>query len=310
MRNVPANTNNRKLSMWTELSWASVDSTVHVQSTAPAFTVQEPLLEISIVQPQPQPDANDTLSLTISVTHTGASTAAAYQGTVHVHVPATYELQTSSINPGLGGLNDSTPALTIINASYFTVYFATMQNMALQALQIVYDVVVLPSARPDEDIVSNTWVDWTSTFEGYPIPGREREINSTLYPSVAAAQTTTVDEPVLGVALNRTSLEDTIDQDVNIGEEAVFRSCFTLIEGVQNVTITSTFSGGLTFINATLMHIGSRLQGVPYAKNALLPDTNANVYVIPFGVVTNVADNIEDERDEICMEVAVLVANM
>jgi hypothetical protein len=244
------------------------------------------------------------------VSHTSASTAAAYQGTVYVPIPATFELQTSSINTSLGGLNDSTPVVTIINGSYFTVYFAAMRDIALQNLQIGYDVVVLPSARPDEDIVASTWVDWTSTFEGYPIPGRNRMINSTLYPSVAAAQTTTIDEPVLGVALNRTNLEDTVGQDVNIGEEAVFRSCFTLIEGVQNVTLTTTYNDGLTFINATLMHIGSQLQGVPYTKNVLLATTTANTYVVPFGIVTNIADNAEDERDQICLEVAVLVANM
>jgi hypothetical protein len=280
-----------------------------VQGFSQNYRVVEPFLEVALSQPLTQPDGNDRLTFTLTVAHAPASSAAAYQGLVSVPIEPQYLLQPASINVLAGTLEDSTPLLHVVNSSFFTVYFDAFGNRG-HTLQAVYEVIVIDAIRPRFTVLSSAAVEWTSTPVTYILPGRERRVDDPLYPAATTVQSTTSAEPSQITYLNRTSLVDTLGRDVNIGEEAVFQTCITLIEGVRDSVLELDLELGLAFINISVLRIGSNLRQVNGSVGQKIAPQEPRFARLALGEVVNLPDNLQFDADVLCVETAVLVENM
>ena len=233
--------------------------------------------------------------------------------------PEEVELQQESIDITTNTVLSSVPSLHILNASTFEVRFEKMSVLAdaNEALTVTYDVIVVDDIRANEDIVIEAFNSWWSVPTGFEHPGRLRDGFNTTSPFFGdtSVHVNPAELNSVGIYLHRSSLVDTVGTEVNVAEEVVYRSCFTVLEGHTTVVLTVNLEFGLSFLNASVLSIGGQIVG-----SLLVPGDMANgtqeepaastVVVFDFGEIRNIPDNAENDEDVICAEIAAFIANM
>lgn len=261
------------------------------------------------------------LTYTVIVQHTSASTAPAYQAVARVWVPESLHLLADTINITHCSDQVSEPQLTLVENGIFDVSVAEFQQPAAGAQTLCwtvrYQARVQDTVRPNQAITTSAAVNWTSTPTLFSRPGRQRGLitngsTTAQWPGAVASHSSWVLHPTLDMSLFWTSLVDTPGSSVNVGEEAMFQLCFMLSEAVANISLTVVLDSGLSFLNASVQSIGANLEGSPLAVGALVANMSlpaGPTVVFDFAEVTNHADNIQDDKDTICVLVAGAVSD-
>jgi fimbrial isopeptide formation D2 family protein/uncharacterized repeat protein (TIGR01451 family) len=173
----------------------------------------------------------------------------------------------------------------------------TGSNLAV----IVYDLRVAPGTQTAGLAMTNT-----TEIANYAAQEGGADFAANLLPEDRTDDATVVTgDPRVVKDLISTSLGESVDPSMLIGEEALFRVTLTLREGLtRDVVLTDllpTVPGILSLVDWRLTDIGSNLAitGNPPPLN--VPQTGP--ITIGLGDVTNGADNVVDGRDQVVIEV-------
>jgi uncharacterized repeat protein (TIGR01451 family) len=217
-----------------------------VSATGVSLVVKEPILEVTRVEADAATaDAGDIVTYTIEVDHAAASTSDGYDLVVVATLPDTMQI-IDTVN------GNGTVAIT----SSDTVATWQLPRLALTAgYSVTVSAMILNTMRPGAAaIVCKTEVD----YDSYPetlLAKTGRAYNATLTSS--ALSIPLFDSFVL--ALDGTSLVDTVLLAPTIGEVLYFQGTLTLPELTLDLNVSALLPAGLGFVNASLFSIGSQI---------------------------------------------------
>ena len=180
----------------------------------------------------------------------------------------------------------------------------TGRNLAL----ITYDLRVADAAQATGLVLTNTAeIARYAAVEG----GDDFAVN--LLPADRFDNATVVTgDPIIEKVLVSTSLPESADPFVLIGEEALFRVTLSLREGLTRdlvlADILPTTPGVLTLRDWTLVSLGSNISFTGSAPPVGVPQTGP--ITLPLGDTINLADNVVDARDRIVFEVRAAVLDV
>ena len=180
----------------------------------------------------------------------------------------------------------------------------TGKNLAL----IVYDLRVADTAWATGLAMTNTAeIAFYAAVEG----GGDFAVNLLPEDRLDSATVVTGD-PIAGKVLVSTSLTESVDPFVLIGEEALFRVVVSLREGLTRdlalADILPATPGVLTLRDWTLVSVGSNIAFTGAAPPIGVAQTGP--IIIPLGDTTNLADNVYDAGDQIVFEVRAAVLDL
>jgi hypothetical protein len=276
-------------------------------STQLYIDVVEPLLTntITTTLQSGQPDAGDVLLYTLNLRHNQSFVGiTAYQATTMVPVPSSLILNDTSMTAFIGA---NPLSVVLVNESYFMVTDFTL--LPTEMLVITYRAQIIQGVRPNEVITTRLFTTWTSVPSTSPFPGRQHVNASRPYPWATNQHSITILSPTIVTTLLNTSVSQTIDPFVNIGEVAVFFIRAAFPEAVMNTTVLITLSSGLIYRSARVVSIGQSLE------NSLLnvddaPSVTGNLLRFSFGVIQDTFNNTVNANDQLTLAVQCQVADI
>jgi uncharacterized repeat protein (TIGR01451 family)/fimbrial isopeptide formation D2 family protein len=276
-------------------------------------------------------DAGDLVRFAIVVENTGSGIRGAHDILIRDTLPAGFEIPASGLNltvtrgDGMpipfvlrgGGLFDPAGGLELIDPADLDpadlggalmrlgpATAGTGSNLAV----IVYDLRVAGTAEANGLVMTNTG---EIAFYASASGGSDFAVN--LLPADRFDDATVVTgDPIVEKLLVSTSVPESADPFVLIGEEMLFRVVLSLREGLTRdlvlADILPTTPGVLTLRDWTLVSLGANItfsgSAPPLGVAQIGPIT------IALGDTVNLADNVFDERDQIVFEVRAAVENL
>lgn len=181
---------------------------------------------------------------------------------------------------------------------------ATGSNLAL----IVYDLRIADTAEATGLAMTNT-----GEIAFYAAVGGGSDFAVNLLPEDRFDDATVITgDPILDKVLVSTSIAESNDPFVLIGEEVLFRITLSLREGLTRDLVLAdllpTTPGTLTLRDWTLVGLGSNIAFTGFAPPVGAPQVGP--ITLALGDATNAADNVFDARDQVVFEVRAVVGNL
>ena len=211
-------------------------------------------------------------------------------------------MQPATINAALGTLSASNPIVTVVNSSYFTVYFDEMLVNG-EYLEVQYQAVVIDTVYPNEVITKNIYTEYTSVPSGFRLIGRDHDSTNGWATSFSDI---IIKLPAIVASVYYTDLPETPDtpiEDVNIGELIYYRATVTMPETLANSFITINLPSGIDYCSASVIAIGANIINSALSVGQTVSNSTSQKVVFTFGSIENVADNTVDLNDVIVVQV-------
>ena len=217
-------------------------------------------------------------------------------------MPSTLVLQPATINAALGTLSASTPIVSVVNASYFMIYFDEMLVNG-EYLKVQYQAIVIDTVYPNEVITQNIYTEYTSVPSGFRLTGRDHTSSNGWATSFTDI---VIKLPAIVASVYYTDLPETPDtpiEEVNIGELVYYRATVTMPETLANSFITVTLPTGIDYCSASVIAIGAKIINSALSVGQSVSNSTSQIVVFTFGSIENVADNTVDVNDVIVVQV-------
>jgi uncharacterized repeat protein (TIGR01451 family) len=291
-------------------------------AVSPNATVVEPEVEVVKSWSSQVVDANDRLTVTMEVTAKGAATA------FNIELVDGLPTGTAYVSGSLRWISGVQPT----SISDATSLYANWDSLAVGAKsRLVYEVVVSSNVHSGATLSSPANITWTS-LPGQPgqialsnalsyertgnashVGGSANDYRQTTNPQVHIAPTT------VSMRLVETSQAHTTGNDVTIGEFATHEVIVTVPEGVHRLRLSDlapTNVAVLDIQSLTLVSIGSNLTGSALVLGSIASLSDANgdgtfrdLAFFDLGTVTNTADNVRNDADQLVFRVVSRAVN-
>jgi len=267
-------------------------------------------------------DAGDLVRFAIVVENTGSGIRGAFDVLIRDTLPAGFEVPPGGLTLTVtrgdgvaipfalegGGLFDPAGGLRLIDPGPLEGALARAGTTGSNLALIVYDLRVADATQANGFAMTNeAEIAFYAAQEG----GADFAVNLLPQDRFDEATVTTGD-PIIDKVLVSTSLPESIDPFVFIGEEMVFRVTLTLREGLTRnlvlADILPTTPGILTLRDWTLTSVGANLSFTGTAPPIGVPQTGP--ITIAFGDTLNAADNVVDARDQVVLTVRAAVLDL
>ena len=295
---VPSNKNDPALT----IDATSLADTSRANATGVTVQVVEPhaLTITSVAVSTRDVEAGDEVTYTISVSHEAGSTAPAYDLVLKAAIPDKMAVVSS-------------PARTDGSTVDIKSELVTWERAKLdigEELVLIFVAKVLNNIRPKEP---NLLCDAVLQYDSYPhiLVGE----NGRDYNRSAASLSLIIPGEEFALSLHSTTLADTANSDVAIGELVCMRGVLTIPLLSMNVRVEALLADGLTLLNTSVVNVG------PQIKNSLLAIGDAgspinitgysNMITFNFGQVVVEYDALSGkENDTITVEMWAQVADL
>ena len=190
------------------------------------------------------------------------------------------------------------------NNSYFSVSCDSFLFNTAKQIRITYSIVIVNDIRPQETVVQVVSTEYTSTPYNASNIGRYHSSTNGAYPWFQGQTSITMIVPTIAISLFATSLPETLNANVNIGETTTFRMLVTFPEGFMNASVRVTLPLGLVYRNATVLQIGSNLLDslLPVGSVVNATVSNTSLTTFNFGPIRNIPDNVVNGSDQMLLE--------
>ncbi len=273
--------------------------------------VVEPILNVDKTGSVNSADAGDTITFSITIDNTlPPSSARAFEATLSDSIPAGLTFAGNLVS-NVGGW---TPTTLQESGGVVT---ATWAEFPIgESVTISYDVTVDTSVSPEQVITNTATVGWTS------MPGANA--NERTYTDAETHQVTItasgLDKIVFATSEPSTgNSQNGPEPDLTIGEHVTYRMTVSLPEGTSsNAVFTDQLprtTAKFDVISSQIVSIGANLTIANGSAGdaGLYADTNADGYMDlitwNLGNISNLFDNISDEKDQIVFEVVAVVVD-
>jgi len=256
-----------------------------------AITVIEPDLiatkaVANITSPGIDPDAGDVLEYTVTVTHSGISTSPAYDLNMQDMIPANVTYIAGSavlmVNGAVTGIQEPTISGLQLTWGRNNLNDDTLDIPLTETLLLTYQVRVLDTVQPLEEITNSVVLDWTSLDGSSPeIDARERfgiggaDCTASVAPNDYCYGPVTTTLNVIDKNLVvKTKSNDSFNlgpagTDLRIGDIIEYTLTLSLQEGTTRaLTLVDTLPNGVKFVDVTSVN-----------AQPLAPYTSANGFI-------------------------------
>ena len=305
---------------------AEVDFRTGTARASAAVDIVEPFVRVDKTSSAASGDAGDRIAYQLRLPVGSINAGPAYDVVVTDTVPVGIDIDLATLRfagAPLAGATLAYDGATRTITATLPVYLREDPEVV-----IAYEAVVANSVRPDEVLVNTA----TVTFDSHP--GDPGDVYQRDYGPFTDSQTFTVGLPSLSKRVVSTDIPSTqfaqlqpLVQDVAIGETVTYLVTLRLPEVTTNLVVTDQLpradgapptAGDMEWIASRIVSIGGNIilaPGAPGVGNqGVVSDPNddgiLDRIVWNFGLVTNLADNIENADDLIVFEVVARVPNL
>ncbi|BDG73590.1 beta strand repeat-containing protein [Roseomonas fluvialis] len=302
------------------------DGITVTQSASARVDIVEPTIVIDKLSSDSSGDGGDVVSYVVGIAIQDPNAGPAYDVVITDNVPVGINIDAATLAfvgvPPIGS--------TIAYDATTRVITVTVPVLLFEDAPVIfgYNTVVANTVRPDEVLTNVAEVVYDSHPGDVPTEF-QRE-----YLPVRDSTTFTVDRPVMSKRVIDTDIPTTqfdqqqpTIQDVAIGETVTYLVTLRMPEVTTNIVLTDlpprqdgspAIAGDMRYVSSRVISIGGNLQlgaGAPSVGDAGVvfdPDGDGIVNTITwdFGLITNIADNVESDRDLIVVEVVLRVADL
>lgn len=299
------------------VNWTS--SGCSISATAPPLKIVEPKLKVTKVakgannQPITTADAGDTINYEITIMHDAASTMDAFVVALSDLIPPgqTYKptslMHVAGLAPNTGSLHEPTSPTDPITAAWSVFPLGATST-------IKFSTMVNDNVLPCTDLTNRATVTWASLpgggFPSEPRPlvyfggpnfcprtGNPSGCGVNNYSATSAASLA-VPGPKITKSLSATSLADTIDPNVTIGETVIYAIKVELPEGVTpSLIVKDIVPPGMSVAGVT----GKAGSGIPTANipnptitptTVACPNVSGTTVTLTYGSITVPSDGV------------------
>jgi hypothetical protein len=207
----------------------------------------------------------------------------------------------------MGTLSVSVPIVSVVNASYFTVYFDQM-NTGNQVLQVQYQVVIIDKIRPNQTVTQNVYTEYASTPVGFRLNGRYHN-STTVWGWPSNTSELIMKLPTISLYVDRTDIWEVPTSPncfLNIGELFAYRALVLFPISQSDAVVTMTFPSGIEYRDASVINIGTAIQNSALTINQVVSSSNLQAVTFNFGTIDllpTVPNTLTVVRDSVLVEV-------
>lgn len=206
--NVTSTIRNDQITPAAVFSYNNGTSDLSKQSTF-TVTVVEPLLElVNEVAVSSYTASGTVVQFTLTVRNVSPSNGPSYYVYVYNPLSAHYSLNTGTVDASSG-------EVVVGNGAGHTYVLVAVETMLrTETITITFSATLTDVVLASEPISNTAYLNYSSALV------QEHNTNDIRQRSTSASSAVTIAKPVVGFVLNRTTVDDTIGNDVTIGEEA------------------------------------------------------------------------------------------
>jgi large repetitive protein len=248
-----------------------------------SVVVLKPVLLIDKSVPVESGNAGTVVTYTVVVRHDASSAAPAYALNVTDPLLADLILVPGSATTTRGTITEGTNSVTL----------ALDRLLLGESVTITYQATLANTVTNQQVLENTASLNYTT--------------NPTGGPTRTATDTATVNVALfnqLAKEVFETSLAETPGTLVTPGEIITWRITATLDQGTQDLTVTEdSLPAGTVYVGSRVVSIGGQISGSALEVDDEGELRPGNVVRFAFGTLVNAADNINDARDQIVVEV-------
>jgi uncharacterized repeat protein (TIGR01451 family)/fimbrial isopeptide formation D2 family protein len=283
-----------------------VTDTVDISGTAP-FDIVAPDLVLTKTPLPSDPllvEAGASIPYRITIEHTSQSTAAALALTV------TDTLLGGNATYTAGTATSTCPGFTETAAAPLTIDIPGLP-LSVPSCTVDY-TLTLSAALPATGTFKNTA---GLVWESAPGSGESRPGSAMDDGTLNSAATYQLEKTIVDTSLSGTEMgfHDSAIVDAGIGETVTYQLVATLSQGTSTaVVVGDSVDAGLEIVGARIVSVGSQIidGGTTQPGTPSITAGPGNAVTFNFGNVTNTADFVDDEGDQIVLEVVARVLNV
>ncbi|MBX9699469.1 MAG: isopeptide-forming domain-containing fimbrial protein, partial [Acetobacteraceae bacterium] len=294
------------------------------QSASAQVDIVEPNLFIDKDTSRTTGDAGDRVAFAVSVPFSGVQSGPAFNVTVTDTVPVGFNLDTATLQFVTLPLPGSTLSYDSLTRT-ITAVIPTYQFIN-GVVQFRYEAVVDNGVAPQQVLTNTATVTWTS-HPGTPPTEYQRDYGPRRDSTSFAVDILALSKRVVATDIPATGIPpgQTV-QDVAIGETVTYLLTLRLPEATTNLVLTDLLprsigapltAGDMRLFGAEIVSVGANITGAgipPIGDPGVQTDSNADGILDrvawDFGLVTNLADNIQDAEDLIVVRVVARVIDV